>query len=129
MTGNNGSGKTIIRETSNKGVKIVHHIGEVNKAEIVYGKKRYKIERQESVFVHDPSNNTAEMVVCAPYDNFFVFLLPKEVVGWFAMCACGSPAVIVGYNAYKNDASPTDTGKMLVCHFHASTGRHADNST
>jgi hypothetical protein len=45
------------------------------------------------------------------------------------MCACGGAAVIVGSNAYKKDASATDTGKMLVCYTHANTGRHADNST
>lgn len=117
------------RSTHNKDVHIVHHIGDANKAEIIYGKKHYHIERKESVFIDDAELNRAEMLTCAPYDNFFVFLLPKNVVGWFAMCACGSPAVIVGYNAYRKDSSPTDTGKMLVCHSHASTGRHADGST
>ena len=119
----------IVRETANKNIKTIHHLGDVTKAEIAYGKKRYNIERQEKVFVVDPNMHTAEWVTCAPYDNHFVYLLPPNIEGWFAMCTCGGPAVIVGYNAYKKDASPTDTGKMLLCYHHANSGKHADGSS
>ena len=38
-----------------------------------------------------------------PYDNHFIGMNPDFVAGkeaWFALCSCGGPAVIVGYNAY-----------------------------
>lgn len=70
------------------------------------------------------------------YDNHFVALDPSKKKGrWFALCSCGSPAVVAGYNAYRQGASAgTDedgmvAGEMLVCYFHAMYARHADGST
>lgn len=122
-------GKKITKSTFNKNVRIVHQLGEPNTAEIVYGKRRTTVNRQDKVLVIDKNNHTAEYVTCAPYDNFFVFLLPTDIEGWFAMCGCGGPAVIVGYDGYKKDASITDTGKMLICYHHANSGFHSDGST
>ena len=79
-------------------------------------------------------------IVCAPYDNHFIGMNPDFVAGkeaWFALCSCGFPACIVGYNAYSHSASPSGTkgvkeiakGEMLVCHQHMTTGHHADNSS
>lgn len=65
-------------------------------------------------------------VICAPYDNHFIYEVPKRFKrSWFAMCTCGSPAVIVGSDVYKEDASPTKSGQMIVCLSHANTGKHA----
>jgi hypothetical protein len=70
-------------------------------------------------------------IVCAPYDNHFVFLDPhkpkRKERYWFAMCSCGGPAVIGGVSSYRQFGSPQ--GLMLVCYFHSSTGRHGDGST
>jgi hypothetical protein len=107
---------------------IIKHFGTPNDAVTVDG---IRVHRQEKVFVLD----AARFIMCAPYDNHFIYLDTSKKVGrWFAMCTCGSPAVIVGYNAYKKDSSPTSgvgisPGEMLVCHIHASFGKHADGST
>lgn len=76
-------------------------------------------------------------IQCIDYDNHFLALNPEYVRGvantYFAYCSCGSPAVLVGYNAYKDGASVSthgDTmGEMIVCHVHANTGKHVDGST
>jgi len=79
-------------------------------------------------------------IQCAPYDNHFIGMNPDFLQGketWFALCSCGSPAVIVGYDAYKKDASPSGVagvkeiakGEMLVCYLHASNSVHADGSS
>jgi hypothetical protein len=72
----------------------------------------------------------------AEYYNHFLARHPKfttEKGAWFAYCSCGSPGVVVGYNAYKQDASPSSgkgfaTGELLVCHHHATYGKHRDGS-
>lgn len=96
----------------------------------------HTVRREDRIFLRDPSQYI-RWVACAPYDNHFIYKDPeyeKGTIGKSAiMCTCGSMAVIVGYNAYKKDASPaTDSGnpgELLVCLMHAQTGRHADGST
>lgn len=95
----------------------------------------YEVKREEKLYI--PTMN--KWVMCAPYDNHFVYIDPTPISKtstdrrWLLMCTCGSPAIVVGYNAYKNNASPAiggDTpGEMLVCYFHAQYNRHAENST
>lgn len=72
------------------------------------------------------------------YDNHFIGLLPdfEKIYGAnFAYCSCGSPAVITGYNMYKDGASAsiskdgTVAGEMIVCMEHAARGKHLDGST
>ena len=79
-------------------------------------------------------------IQCVDYDNFFIGMNPDFVAGkesWFALCACSSPAVVVGYNAYAHGASASGRagvkeiakGEMLACYQHLTTGHHADGST
>jgi hypothetical protein len=80
------------------------------------------VVREEKVFIPEYQN----FVACAPYSSHFVYLDPSGIEQrWFAMCTCGSPAVIVGYDAYRQDASSNE-GAMLVCLFHAQRGHHAN---
>lgn len=74
------------------------------------------VHKEEKVFV--PEWN--RWVACADYHGeHFVYLDPSDKPGrWFAMCTCGSPAVIVGKDVYKGEQG------MLVCHFHAAQGYH-----
>lgn len=83
-----------------------------------------EVYRSEKIFVKE--NN--EFVPCAQYDNHFVYE-DKRPWHWAHMCTCGSPAVIVGTNVYKKDASPTASGKLFVCFHHANNGKHADGSS
>ena len=98
---------------------IIKHRGDPDKAITVDG---YTVAREEKVFIREFAN----FVACAPYDSHFVYLDQSGIQGrWFAMCTCGSPAVIVGYDAYKRDASSNE-GAMLVCLHHAQHGYHAN---
>lgn len=67
------------------------------------------------------------MIRIAPYDNQFVFEVPKGIIGPSYMCSCGSAAVFVGSNQYKHLGSKE--GLMLVCKSHIDFGKHADGSS
>lgn len=108
---------------------IIKHKGDLDHAETADG---YKVHRQEKIFFKEHG-----YVKCAPYDNHFIYDDPmaNKIIGrWTPMCSCGSPAGIIGYNAYKSDASPTTRkessvpGELLVCLAHAQYGKHADGS-
>lgn len=108
---------------------IIHHFNSPNEAITLDG---YLIYREDKLFFHQ----IGRFVRCAEYDTHFLYLDPlwkKGIVGrWSPMCTCGSAAVIVGYNAYKDDASPSNggsdlvPGELIVCLSHAQTGRHSD---
>lgn len=77
-------------------------------------------------------------VATADYDNHFLALNPKflEMIGSnFAYCSCGSFAIVVGYNAYRDNASPSSggdgmvAGELLCCYSHITYGKHEDGST
>jgi len=113
---------SIIRQFNSKNTAITHG--------------GHSVSRMEQLYFPEP---TARMVACAPYDTHFVYDDPEVAKGtkfrWTPMCTCGSPAGIVGYNAYKDDASPSPgdgiarmPGEMVVCLAHAQYGRHADGS-
>lgn len=99
----------------------------LNVAETVHGTR---VKRQEKIYFPQAGRS----VTCAPYDNHFVFE-DTHHYGWTTFCTCGSSAVIVGYQVYKDMASPTskeeDTvaGELLVCFHHATYGKHLDGSS
>lgn len=108
--------------------KVVKHVGDLNEATV---DGRVKVHRTDRIYFEGHG-----LVKCAPYDNHFVFDYKSKKIGaWTPVCTCGSPAGIVGYNAYKQDASPTtkdessNPGELIVCLSHAQTGKHADGST
>lgn len=124
----NGYGK--VEKEKDKSIhsfSIIKHFSSPNSAVTADG---YTVKRQDTLYFEDG------YIKCAPYDTHFIYDDPgfhKGLVGrWTPMCTCGSPAGIVGYNAYKHDASPTtkmeslQPGEMIVCLIHAQTGRHAD---
>lgn len=96
----------------------------------------HTVQRETRIWLTDPSGYS-RFVACPPMDNHFIYKDPEFVKGTLGknmtMCTCGSPAVIVGYNVYKQDASPasegTVLGEMLVCLHHATYGKHADGSS
>lgn len=82
------------------------------------------VDRLEHIFVPEYGG----FVVCASYDDHFIFEHPdKKVKGPTYQCTCGSAAVITGPSGYVLDASPQ--GKMFVCLLHANTGLHATGGT
>lgn len=81
----------------------------------------HKVEKTDKVFIPE----MGAFVRCMDYHGeHFVYLDPEcypphnRQGRWFAMCTCGSPAVIVGQDAYKTE------GGFLACYFHAQFGRH-----
>ena len=103
---------------------VIKHHGTPNQAETLDG---YKIYRKDRLFLSSFAQDYPEGVMCAPYDNHFVYIDPSPKSGrWSPMCTCGSPAAVVGYDAYKKDASAQ--GALVVCMSHAQLGRHSDGS-
>jgi hypothetical protein len=90
---------------------IIRHRGDPQTAETLSG---HTVRRQEKVFVREAIETFQSngVILCAPYDDHFVYLDPVNEQGhWFAMCTCGSPAVVVN-------------GNTLVCYIHTNTGSH-----
>ena len=96
----------------------------------------HTVKREIKIWLDDPSG-WGRFVGCTPYDNHFIYLDPEYLKGTIGksatMCTCGSPAVIVGYNVYRQQSSPnmdsTNPGEMLVCMIHTTMGKHADGSS
>lgn len=105
-------------------MKVIKHYGIPKEATLADGKKVY---RQDRLMVLE-AGKKPRMVQCAPYDNHFIYETEQKNMSHY-MCTCGSMAVLVGYNAYKDDASPTPTGELLVCYFHAQTGKHSSGDS
>lgn len=109
-----------------KAPKIVRNQGDLMEAKLWDGTV---VKRQEYLF------DGQELVKCADYELHFIYAAPKSHKGWGLFCTCGSIAGTVGLNAYSKLASPTSTGKMIVCIRHTTlkqnegVGRHADDST
>lgn len=106
---------------------IVRNQGDLKSAKLPDG---VVVERSEMLYIEGQG-----LVRCAPYELHFIYVTPKENKGWGLWCTCGSIAGVVGLNAYSKLASPTDTGKMIVCVRHTTLknnvgiGTHADGST
>lgn len=90
---------------------------------------------KDKLFVQGDGFN--RFVAVVDYGVHFIGLNPKfsKMLGSnFAYCSCGAPAVVVGYNAYKEGASPSSggsgmvAGEMIVCMTHAQLGKHNDGS-
>jgi len=111
---------------------IIHHYNSPNSAVTIDGKE---VRREEKIWYAEYDDNKrivgGKFVMCAPYSDHFIYEDPmwKRIVGrWAHMCTCGSVSILVGYNAYRQDASPstegTNKGEMLVCKWHLDNGVH-----
>lgn len=104
------------------------------------------VEKQEYVYLRD-DKGLYQNVRCADYHNeHFIYVDPQFNVeradgqpntkrGWFAMCTCGSPAVLVGRGVGALGTDHFDYGEMLlVCMIHTQAlldsgiGRHQTSS-
>lgn len=100
---------------------IIRRYGDANHGTSPLG---FEVYRTESIFVPE----YRRFVTCAPYDNHFIYEIPKKYKNTPAyMCSCGGMAVISGLSSYLGDASPS--GLMLVCYNHATFGKHADGTS
>jgi hypothetical protein len=99
--------------------EIIRHRGIQNRGQLpdrtwVYG--------MDKIFFEE----VKKMVPVAPYDDFFIYELPKKYPGPRWVCSCGSMAVCAGYSAYEQDASAQ--GLLFVCYSHSTTGHHLNGS-
>ena len=108
-----------------KVIKVVRVLGIPKKATLFDGTI---VHRADDDYINVYLGEGLKRVKCAEYDNHFCYCTPKHIIGWSPMCTCGGMAGVVGYDAYKKDASPTDSGMMVVCQSHAQTGKHWDGS-
>lgn len=107
--------------------KIVRSVGDAKRATLDDGTI---VERVDAIYTEQDG-----LVKTTPYELHFIYEV-KDVTkrGWGLYCTCGSIAGVVGLRAYSKLASPTSTGKMIVCIRHTSTknnvgvGEHADGS-
>ena len=106
---------------------IIRARNNLNVAETIHGTR---VRRQEKIYF----SQIGRSIACAPMDNHFVFEDNKQM-GWTLFCTCGAPGVIVGYQVYKQDASPsskekdTIAGELIVCFHHATYNCHLDGSS
>ena len=137
--------------TTKKSYKFSRVIGRPNYMEFDNGLRINRPDKdadtgKEAVYIS--GEGWDRWVMCQDYDNFFVALNPyfanpkyPGMNSIFAFCACGSDAVVVGYNQYKVGASASSGGKgfiageMLVCRafteslIETGKGRHNDGSS
>ena len=118
---------------------IIKHRGSLTEATTLHGKH---VVKQDKLFVQNfPVGMTAYsgFIPCADYQNHFIYEVEDSIQtrGLPAyMCTCGAPAIVVGYDAYKQDQSME--GMQFVCSFRNGMineetgepyGRHSDGST
>lgn len=82
----------------------------------------HEVVKQSHVYFRDNEGNW-QYVRCADYHNeHFLYIDPnfnlegQNARGWFAMCTCGSPAVLVGPGVGGPTFNPKE--QMLVCKAH-----------
>ena len=101
---------------------IIRYRGQPNKATTLGG---YSVERQEQVFVDEPGWNV--FVKVAQYDDHFIYESPEYKLGKIGhqkyLCTCGASGVVVGYSAFKKDASFEKA--LIVCQYERTYGHHA----
>lgn len=99
---------TLLKAKNQMTFNIIQHAGTPQKALLPDGKTY--VYRQEKLFIME----FRAFVVCAPYDDHFIYEMPPHIIGSTYMCTCGSAAVV----------APPDPQGLLVCMFHVDHGYH-----
>lgn len=94
-----------------KGINIIRHRGEPNKAEFM----GQTVTRQERILITE----WMAFVAVTHYDDHFIFEVPmingQEMPGPAHMCTCGSPAVVKDHEAVT---------RLFVCQIYETYGSH-----
>jgi hypothetical protein len=122
---------------------IIKHRGDPKEATTLSG---HTVKKEEFVYLRVPTDMSAHlhegdwmMVKCADYHNeHFVYVNPLYLLDteegknqWFALCTCGSPAVIINPKDAALTHEEAYAGNMLVCYVYMLTltnfgvGRHS----
>jgi hypothetical protein len=122
-------------------IKVVRFTGDRKSAITSSGKAVYRTDKlwmgRDYGWVH-----------CSGYGSNFLYHDPdmdqqtgewpkgRKYIGRISpLCSCGAPGVVTGANAYKGDASPTNSkesttpGMAIVCLSVLNTGKHLNGST
>lgn len=110
---------------------IITFRGDPTKATTLSG---HQVEKKDRVIIPSPFDGTMITLRCADYHNeHFVYIDPlfeKELPKgekkryWFAMCTCGSPAVIISPSqaaVHEGHVIGEDKENMLVCQIYMQT--------
>lgn len=125
MTDDNGNKSTKKSSFANFTFNTATRHGSPTKATILSG---HEVEKQDTVYFKVPSGigkvKAGEWISlkCADYHNeHFLYIDPvyleegpQSAGHWFAMCTCGSPAVIIEPGATA-DHDSAEQANMLVC--------------
>lgn len=100
---------------------IIRHRGTPDRGQLPNGEWVYK---RTKIWVELP--NYQGLVPVAPYDDHFIYEMPKGHLGPMYRCSCGATAVVAGYSAYKDSGS--EQGLLWVCSAHSNNGTHLGQS-
>jgi len=112
---------------------IIKHRGNPETATTLGG---VKVQKSEYVYYRRPDDGLMMAVKCADYHNeHFLYANPDfndgKLGAWFAMCTCGSPAVLIGEGLSGGPDMAGHANQLLVCYVHQTSlkasgiGRHA----
>lgn len=100
--------------------EVIRNSGDPNHAKTLQG---LPVQREKQIWI--PSHN--RYVPVLQTSMHFCYRDPSVVRGSTLFCTCGSPAVIVGYEAYRSLTSFIDN-EVLVCYHYIQYKVHSDGS-
>jgi len=98
---------------------VVRNVGTLKHAKNVDGEE---VVRQDRITL----KSHEQSYPCLNTDTHFIY--KSRRIGSTTLCTCGAPAVVVGYNYYKQYSSFIGLD-VLACKFLIQNGRHADGSS
>lgn len=85
-----------------------------------------RVEKEDQIYFFNPNLHTYQMVRPIDYGDHFIYADPWYPTDhgkgrWFAMCTCGSPAVLVNPDVLEKAYGMHETHARLVCYIHLLT--------
>lgn len=100
--------------------QVIKHWNDPNNAITLNG---LPVRREKEIFLR----SRQARIPTLPQSMHFCFVDTTVPRGTTLFCTCGSPAVIVGYEAYKNMNSYIGS-EVIACHYLVQYGVHSDGS-
>lgn len=97
---------------------VIRHYGDLKNTRNLQGEE---VQRQEYLFL----KSYKQWLPCLNTDTHFVY--KSNRLGSSTLCTCGSPAVVMGYDAYKKYQSYMGN-EVIMCHHFFQYGTHSDGS-
>lgn len=102
--------------------KIIRNHNDPNSAVTLNGRR---VERLKEIYL--PSEAYRRALPVLQTSMHFCFRDPDVARGTTLFCTCGSPAIIIGYDAYKKHSSYLGN-EVISCHSFIQYGVHSDGS-